>query len=126
MAAMLRKLADEPKKAEAVTALLKEIEHEQRAAQPVRALGQKESTEGRLVPAQIHQRSHTEELVESLSPRELDVLQLMAEQLTNNEIARRLVISPVTARNHTVHIYDKLNVRTRREAVARARAFGML
>jgi LuxR family maltose regulon positive regulatory protein len=63
---------------------------------------------------------------EMLSYRELEVLELVATGLTNNEIAAQLVISPATVRNHTVKIFDKLQVRTRRAAVERAQQLGML
>jgi DNA-binding NarL/FixJ family response regulator len=52
-----------------------------------------------------------------LSAREVEVLDLLAEGLTNGEIADRLVISPITVRNHVSHILVKLQVRDRREAM---------
>jgi DNA-binding NarL/FixJ family response regulator len=52
-----------------------------------------------------------------LSVREAEVLDLLAEGLTNGEIADRLVISPITVRNHVSHILVKLRVRDRREAM---------
>jgi Response regulator containing a CheY-like receiver domain and an HTH DNA-binding domain len=65
-------------------------------------------------------------LVESLSHREQEVLQLIAAGLTNREIAEQLVISAETVKKHTGSIYGKLAVHSRREAVARARALGLL
>jgi LuxR family maltose regulon positive regulatory protein len=65
-------------------------------------------------------------LVESLTPRELDVLALLGRRLTNKEIAAELVISPETVKTHTLSIYRKLNVRNRRQAVAKARELGLL
>lgn len=64
--------------------------------------------------------------VESLSHREQEVLQLIAAGLTNREIAEQLVISAETVKKHTGSIYGKLAVHSRREAVARARALGLL
>ncbi len=61
-----------------------------------------------------------------LSNRELDVLILLEERLSNKEIARRLVISPSTVKRHTLSIYAKLGVGSRREAVAKARRLGVL
>lgn len=52
-----------------------------------------------------------------LSAREAEVLDLLAEGLTNAEIAERLFISPITVRNHVSHILVKLQVRDRREAM---------
>jgi two-component system, OmpR family, response regulator len=56
----------------------------------------------------------------SLSDRELEILQLMAEGLKPYEIADRLVISPKTVGSHTEHIFDKLGVHSRAEAVGLA------
>jgi LuxR family transcriptional regulator, maltose regulon positive regulatory protein len=61
-----------------------------------------------------------------LSNRELDVLELLEERLSNKEIARRLVISSATVKHHTLSIYTKLGVPGRREAVAKARHLGIL
>lgn len=52
-----------------------------------------------------------------LSAREREVLELLAEGLTNNEIGERLFISPITVRNHVSRILTKLQVRDRREAM---------
>jgi len=65
-------------------------------------------------------------LVEPLSERELEVLELLSEGLSNREIGGRLYISLPTVKSHTRNIYGKLGVHSRREAVARARALGML
>jgi LuxR family maltose regulon positive regulatory protein len=65
-------------------------------------------------------------LVEPLSDRELEVLDLLADGLTNPEIARRLYISLPTVKSHTRNIYGKLDVHTRTDAVARARKLGIL
>ncbi len=56
-----------------------------------------------------------------LSAREAEVLELLAEGLTNNEIGARLFISPITVRNHVSRILVKLQVRDRREAMLRVR-----
>ena len=55
-----------------------------------------------------------------LTERERDVLELVAQGLTNREVAQRLFISPLTVRKHLEHVYEKLGVRTRAGAVAAA------
>lgn len=64
--------------------------------------------------------------VESLTPRELEVLQQMARGLTNRQIARRLEISEHTVKFHAAAILGKLNARSRAEAVARAIGLGWI
>lgn len=66
------------------------------------------------------------EWIEPLSERELDVLQLIAEGLTNQEIASRLYLSLNTIKAHTRTIYSKLGVSNRMMAVVRAKALGIL
>jgi DNA-binding NarL/FixJ family response regulator len=63
---------------------------------------------------------------ESLTPRELEVLQLMARGLTNRQIARRLEISEHTVKFHAAAVLGKLNARSRTEAVARAIGVGWI
>ncbi len=65
-------------------------------------------------------------LVEPLSERELEVLQLVAEGLSNREIAERLFLALPTVKGHNRNIYSKLNVSRRTEAVARAQELGIL
>jgi LuxR family maltose regulon positive regulatory protein len=65
-------------------------------------------------------------LAEPLSSRELEVLALIAEGLTNQEIAARLYLSLHTVKAHTRNIYAKLGVSSRTQAVARGRALGVL
>jgi ATP/maltotriose-dependent transcriptional regulator MalT len=65
-------------------------------------------------------------LIEPLSAREMEVLALLARRLSNKEIAHELCISPMTVKRHTVNIYQKLLVRGRHEAVARAVELGIL
>ena len=63
---------------------------------------------------------------EGLSEREQDVLRLLATDLSGPEIARELFLSVNTFRTHTRHIFTKLDVNTRRAAVTRATALGLL
>jgi LuxR family maltose regulon positive regulatory protein len=65
-------------------------------------------------------------LVDPLTPRELEVLHLIAEGLTNQQIAEKLIISVGTAKFYTSQIYSKLNVSSRTQAVAKARELGLL
>jgi LuxR family maltose regulon positive regulatory protein len=65
-------------------------------------------------------------LVDPLSERELDVLRLLATELSGPEIARHLVVSLNTVRTHTKNIYAKLGVSSRRAAVRMADDLGLL
>jgi len=69
---------------------------------------------------------HNLTLIEPLTERELQVLDLLARRLSNKEIARELVITPGTVKRHTIHIYQKLNVQGRLEAVEAARELSLL
>jgi DNA-binding NarL/FixJ family response regulator len=60
----------------------------------------------------------------ALTPRELEVLRLLAEGLANAEIAERLGIGEKTVRNHVSHVFDKLGVWTRAQAIVFARDRG--
>jgi DNA-binding CsgD family transcriptional regulator len=64
--------------------------------------------------------------IETLSRRELDVLRLMADGQSNQEIAQVLVVALNTVKMHIKHIYRKLNVKNRVQAVAQARGLGLL
>jgi DNA-binding NarL/FixJ family response regulator len=60
-----------------------------------------------------------------LTPRERDILRLIAQGLTNTAIADRLVLSPKTVRNQVSTIFSKLGVTDRAEAIIRAREAGL-
>ena len=62
----------------------------------------------------------------SLSPRERDVLELIATGATNAEIATSLHLSPHTVKEHASAVYRKLDVRNRAEAVQRAQRLGLV
>jgi len=66
--------------------------------------------------AKEHQRSLRVEALQ-LTPREMEILQLIAENLSNKKIAERLSLSIYTVKNHVHHILDKLQVERRSEAV---------
>jgi LuxR family maltose regulon positive regulatory protein len=63
---------------------------------------------------------------EALSDRELEVLRLLATELSGPDIARHLFVSVNTLRTHSKHIFTKLDVNTRRAAVRRAAELGLL
>jgi LuxR family maltose regulon positive regulatory protein len=65
-------------------------------------------------------------LVEPLSPRELEVLRLVAQGLSNRAISERLHLAVSTVKGHNLTIFGKLQVQRRTEAVARARELGLL
>ncbi len=71
-------------------------------------------------------RREGSEWVEPLSERELDVLKLLATELSGPEIAGRLSVSLNTLRTHSKNIYGKLGVNSRRAAVRRAEDLGLL
>ena len=66
------------------------------------------------------------DLIEPLSERELEVLQLIAEGLTNPEIAAKLFLSLNTVKVHTRNIYGKIGAHHRAQAVAQAQRLGLL
>jgi len=81
----------------------------------------RESTSSLPLPAQLAQP-----LIEPLSPRELEVLHLMAAGLSNQEMCERLFLALSTVKGHNRTIFGKLQVQRRTEAVARARELGLL
>jgi LuxR family maltose regulon positive regulatory protein len=71
-------------------------------------------------------RPPAQPLLEPLSPRELEVLQLMAQGRSNQEISEQLFLALSTVKGHNRNIFGKLQVERRTEAVARARELGLL
>jgi len=70
--------------------------------------------------------SPNSKMLEPLSQRELEVLQLIAQGLSNHEIGERLFLALDTVKGHNRNIYSKLQVQRRTEAIARARELGLL
>ena len=65
-------------------------------------------------------------LLEPLSQREAEILKLIAQGLSNREIGERLFLALDTVKGHNRRIFDKLQVESRTEAIARARELGLL
>jgi predicted ATPase/DNA-binding NarL/FixJ family response regulator len=74
----------------------------------------------------VHSASHSQPLVEPLTERELEVLQLLANGLTNRDIADQLIIALGTVKSYTSHIYGKLAVENRTQAILRARELSLI
>src|SRR5262249_5181274 len=67
-----------------------------------------------------------QQLIEPLSGREIEVLQLLAQGLSNIELAQELVIAVGTVKRHLSNIFLKLNVQSRTQAIARARILRLI
>jgi two-component system response regulator DesR len=72
------------------------------------------------------QAKHSPTKLTELTPREIEVLRLVAAGNTTKRIAERLFISPTTVNNHVAHILNKMSARTRLEAVRRAEKAGLI
>jgi LuxR family maltose regulon positive regulatory protein len=80
----------------------------------------------RTVPAVSTEALLQQEGLEPLTERELQVLRFLDQDLTNQEIARELVVTTGTVKVHTSNVYRKLSVKNRRAAVSLAKALGLL
>lgn len=103
--------------------LLKDAPPEELLA-AVRAASAGESALAPAVADRLSTRKHRTE--PELSLREIDVLQLVAVGKSNRDIGRELFLSEATVKSHLVHIFTKLGVSSRTQAVARARASGAI
>lgn len=79
----------------------------------------------RLISYFTQSSSPEKEIFPELTPREHEILSLIAKGLTNNAIAERLSLSPKTVRNQNSTIFSKLQVADRAEAIVRAREAGL-
>lgn len=77
-------------------------------------------------PAEAFARNDQAIAAMGMSPRELEVLELLAAGRSNKEIAGKLDISPNTVKTHVARLYEKLEASRRTEAVMRARELGVI
>jgi LuxR family maltose regulon positive regulatory protein len=85
-----------------------------------------EALEVRAPGAGARTREAASPLADPISERELEVLRLLDSDLSHREIAAKLFVSLDTVKSHTKHLYRKLGVRARHQAVARAKEFGLI
>jgi LuxR family maltose regulon positive regulatory protein len=85
-----------------------------------------EARRNRAAEAALLAPNLAEALADPLTGRELEVLHLLAEGLSNKEIGDRLVVAPSTVKQHLKNIYSKLDVHSRTQAVARGRELALL
>src|SRR5690606_31408583 len=76
--------------------------------------------------AYSHAEPHNQALIEPLTERELEVLALLADGLSNQDIADELIIAIGTVKSYTSHIYGKLAVANRTQAIKRGRELGII
>ncbi len=110
--------------------LTKNVSHA-RLVEAIRAVGRGQSLLDASVTRDVIERlaelgRAAPEPVDLLSDREKEILLLVAQGLTNKEIAAKLFLSPYTARNHVIRILDKLGLSRRSEAAAQAVKLGLL
>jgi LuxR family maltose regulon positive regulatory protein len=78
------------------------------------------------LPSAVSPSTGAQPLVEPLTNRELDILELLAQRLQNKEIADKLFITAETVKGHLKNIYQKLGVGNRRQAVEEAKKIGIV
>jgi LuxR family maltose regulon positive regulatory protein len=128
MATLLAQLARQgvvPDYIHQILAAFPDLPDQLEAGQPA---GQRppENKESVDTPAASPWEANLENLTEPLTPRELEILELLATGRSNQEIGRTLHISTHTVKTHTMHIYGKLDVNRRYQAVAKAKALRLL
>lgn len=90
----------------------------------IRAAAAGESALAPTIAGRLLERMRTPHV--SLSAREIEVLQLVADGSSNSEIATRLHITDATVKSHLVHVFSKLGVSSRTAAVSKGRSLGIL
>jgi two-component system response regulator DegU len=76
--------------------------------------------------ATTHLATRSLPMAQRLTPREVEIVQMLANGASNIEVARKLFISSKTVKNHLAHIYSKLGVESRTQAVAKAVRLGLV
>src|SRR5262245_2216069 len=92
----------------------------------IAALGELVPDRDAAPPSEDQPAKSSAAMPEPLTERELEVLALIAEGDSNQEIARKLVVSLATVKTHVNHIFGKLGAESRVQVVAKARAAGLL
>jgi LuxR family maltose regulon positive regulatory protein len=77
-------------------------------------------------PSRVHVHGPGELVLDPITERELEVLKLLDSNLSNREIAARLFVSLATVKTHIKHLYRKLGVRARHQAIVRGKELGLL
>ncbi len=106
--------------------LYQAIEHDLAPAYAQRLLSAFPQADWSPQPGPAQQTERPEGLIEPLSDRELEVLRLIDQGLSNSEIAAKLVLSTGTVKVHSHNIFSKLGVSSRIQAVSKARALGLI
>jgi DNA-binding NarL/FixJ family response regulator len=92
----------------------------------IKALGEGYSyVDPRVAASLLRRRAPAARNFSELSPREIDIIRLIAQGLTNRDIGRRLVLSEKTIKNHVSHIFAKLHFTTRSQAAVHAMRIGL-
>ncbi len=90
----------------------------------IRSVSGDQGTADSAIPAHILQANSR--LIEPLSERELEVLAYIGKGFSNQEIANEMVVELSTIKKHLTHIYGKLDVGTRAQAILRSQEFGLI
>jgi LuxR family maltose regulon positive regulatory protein len=117
----LRIFVDEGKTLTELLASLNESHEDEGLKEYIRKLLRASEKQGENDPASLPQP-----LVDPLSQRELEVLRLVEQGLSNDQISKKLFLSVNTVKGHNLRIFNKLQAKSRTEAVARARELGLL